>query len=459
MAQYATKKCPHCEYAYSIHQFANMTSWGSPVRTCPRCHKQFIDTSYKEMAIEGFDEEPKKVTGSTIFLLVMGLLVLGGSLWMVSVYSRGDDAATMLMCVAVGLFFTGVGVYGIIADIMDHEERKQWVEKERQASWERCNDINYLNFLQTIGVKIPSSLINSAGQQAKKVQVDKPMQKESSFIETEVEEKIYNSEKRSQTDIPKKLFCNNCGREVPLDSLFCPFCGKDLRDIKRLGEPDKRIKHEVIKEQIKPPRISKKVVSLIIIVIVALLIFVFCLFRTGVISHKKNTTASTASTPAKESTASPSSTVTPITKAPTKTPVTETPKKDTVYPPLTMPINEKIFYCAEEDTPSLFTVRNNGISNYYIKFVYEGTDTPAIIFFVRAKSTAEIKMPAGRFELRYAYGGSPWYGEKILFGEETRYAKDDDVYDFSQYTWEVSLYTTDGKGIEMDVENIDADEF
>ena len=97
-------------------------------------------------------------------------------------------------------------------------------------------------------------------------------------------------------------------------------------------------------------------------------------------------------------------------------------------------------------------------SNYYIKFVKAGSDTPVIEFFVRANSTVTIDMPAGNLELRYAYG-STWYGENKLFGENTRYAKDPDYYDFSSYTWEISFYTTNDTGQTMHVEPINADEF
>ena len=93
-----------------------------------------------------------------------------------------------------------------------------------------------------------------------------------------------------------------------------------------------------------------------------------------------------------------------------------------------------------------------------MKFVKAGTNTTVITFFVRANSTVEIDMPAGNLELRYACG-STWYGEKNLFGEKTAYAKDEEYYDFSNYTWEISLYTSNNYGQTMDVETIDADEF
>ena len=145
------------------------------------------------------------------------------------------------------------------------------------------------------------------------------------------------------------------------------------------------------------------------------------------------------------------------------TPRPATTPKPTVKPtptltPQTMPANGKVFYCSTTDRPSSFKVTNSGSSNYYMKFVKAGTNTTVITFFVRANSTVEIDMPAGNLELRYACG-STWYGEKNLFGEKTAYAKDEEYYDFSNYTWEISLYTSNNYGQTMDVETIDADEF
>lgn len=135
-----------------------------------------------------------------------------------------------------------------------------------------------------------------------------------------------------------------------------------------------------------------------------------------------------------------------------------TPKPTSTLTPVSMPASGKVFYCSTTDRPSSFKVTNNGSSNYYMKFVKAGTDTKVITFFVRANSTVTIDMPAGKLELRYAYG-STWYGESKLFGENTMYAKDEEYYDFTNYTWEISLYTTINSGQDMDVEYIGADEF
>ena len=135
-----------------------------------------------------------------------------------------------------------------------------------------------------------------------------------------------------------------------------------------------------------------------------------------------------------------------------------TPIPTATLTPQTMPANGNVFYCSTTDRPSSFKVTNNGPSNYYMKFVEAGTNTSVITFFVCAYSTVEIDMPADNLELRYAYG-TTWYGESKLFGDDTRYAKDEEYYNFSNFAWEISLYTEISTGQTMDVEYIDQSEF
>lgn len=155
----------------------------------------------------------------------------------------------------------------------------------------------------------------------------------------------------------------------------------------------------------------------------------------------------TSSTSSKSTSYSSSSSTSTATAKPTATLV-----------PQTMPASGKVFYCSTSNRPSSFKVTNNGSSNYYMKFVKAGTNIQVITFFVRANSTVEIDMPAGNLELKYAYG-STWYGESKLFGADTRYAKDEEYYDFTSYTWSITFNTTVNAGETMDVEPINADEF
>lgn len=59
-------------------------------------------------------------------------------------------------------------------------------------------------------------------------------------------------------------------------------------------------------------------------------------------------------------------------------------------------------------------------------------------FYVRAGDTVTVGVPS---EYLYVYfaSGKNWYGLSKLFGEKTNYSMDDEICDFTQYTWEYTL--------------------
>ena len=77
-------------------------------------------------------------------------------------------------------------------------------------------------------------------------------------------------------------------------------------------------------------------------------------------------------------------------------------------------------------------------------------------FYVRAGDTVTIGVPC---EYLYVYfaSGDTWYGTSHLFGKNTSYQKVSDVKDFTEYTWEFTLYKVSNGNLTLD--SIDADEF
>ena len=236
-------------------------------------------------------------------------------------------------------------------------------------------------------------------------------------------------------------------------------------DIRSLSMPIISSLAETKKEREKK---RGKIGTIIACCVVGLGLLAFIVFGVGhAISDKQsrsvpqNTVSPTTTISSAPPAATSKPTAKPTTK-PTNTPkptAKPTPKPSPTPQPKEMPKNGYVFYCSTTDRPSSFKVTNNSSSNYYMKFVKAGTNSSIIKFFVRANSTVEIDMPAGNLELRYAYGDT-WYGESLLFGDKTRYAKDSEYYDFSNYSWEITFRATSiTPGESMDVEAIDADEF
>ena len=82
--------------------------------------------------------------------------------------------------------------------------------------------------------------------------------------------------------------------------------------------------------------------------------------------------------------------------------------------------------------------------------------TTRLSFYVKAGDTVTVGVPR---EYLYVYfaSGETWYGAEKLFGNSTSYSKDEDLLNFTTYTYEYTLKeTNDGNFSEKP---IDADEF
>jgi len=92
----------------------------------------------------------------------------------------------------------------------------------------------------------------------------------------------------------------------------------------------------------------------------------------------------------------------------------------------------------EDFEGSELTITASGGSSCVVK-LKTASGTTRLSFYVRAGDTITVGVPA---EYLYVYfaSGDTWYGEKHLFGENTSYGMDDEILDFTQYTWEYTLY-------------------
>lgn len=71
-------------------------------------------------------------------------------------------------------------------------------------------------------------------------------------------------------------------------------------------------------------------------------------------------------------------------------------------------------------------------SNYHflVRITNVETHMPVYTVFVRAGSRLHLKMPTGRFNIRYT-GGRTWYGPEAHFGDDSVYFRDQKTYEFS----------------------------
>ncbi len=159
-------------------------------------------------------------------------------------------------------------------------------------------------------------------------------------------------------------------------------------------------------------------------------------------------TLSVASTPKRET----PSTAKPATTLPTK-PTSFTIKP--TIPPAEIPQSGEFLLGAEYSDGSKLTVTASSDSSYLVKLKTSSGDD-FLSFYVRAGERVTVGVPADYFYVYFA-SGSTWYGEELLFGEDTYYSKDDELLNFANYSYEYTLYpVTSGNFTETP---IDPDEF
>lgn len=100
---------------------------------------------------------------------------------------------------------------------------------------------------------------------------------------------------------------------------------------------------------------------------------------------------------------------------------------------------------------STLKVNTEGDEDYYVCIAYP---SGKFSFYVCAGDTVEMNVPTGTASIYFA-SGKTWYGPDYRFGE-TEY-KADDIYDFTNYTYELTLYPVPNGNLET--EKVNEEEF
>lgn len=128
---------------------------------------------------------------------------------------------------------------------------------------------------------------------------------------------------------------------------------------------------------------------------------------------------------------------------------------DSNLTPVSEPYSGAILSGSEIYDESEITIRASGGESCVVK-LKNRYGTERLRFYVRAGDVVTIGVPA---EYLYVYfaSGDTWYGEDLLFGEDTSYQMVKDIEDFTEYTWEYTLYPVSNGNLSLS--HIDEDEF
>lgn len=109
-------------------------------------------------------------------------------------------------------------------------------------------------------------------------------------------------------------------------------------------------------------------------------------------------------------------------------------------PTLPLPTNGALQVFTTRQAIAPFEIKSSYGGHYLVKLVDSYSKTPVITVFVHGGLTANVDVPLGTYEVRYA-SGDTWYGYEHLFGPDTAYSKADQMFYFRDDGSQVSGYT------------------
>lgn len=144
--------CPKC--GAKVKEKCNAWVYGSPIRTCPKCNMEYLDTRWREVAVDGFAKGSKNA--KLYFIATLGFLLFSVLCILRLIYVQKTDSyysSELIGCIIVG--FVGVLGCGLIflRIVTGYEDKKNAIFMEE--SKKRLQDKNYVEKLVIYGYKIP----------------------------------------------------------------------------------------------------------------------------------------------------------------------------------------------------------------------------------------------------------------------------------------------------------------
>lgn len=148
--------CPSC--GQKMREKCNAWAYGSPIRTCPNCQREFLDKRWREVAIDGFATNKKSARlylGATAVFL---LFTVSCALCLIKLVEiQGSYPSKLLGCVLVGAVGT-IGCFVVFLRIVtgyEDKHNKHYMEESRR----RLQDKKYVDKLIFYGYKIPDEFM------------------------------------------------------------------------------------------------------------------------------------------------------------------------------------------------------------------------------------------------------------------------------------------------------------
>lgn len=147
-------KCPHCG---KVNRFScNTYAYGSPIVNCKDCREEFVETKFREVAIEGFD--PRTTNPKIYAKFVPLFLVLSAVCFALQMARVGELTLNKLSIIAVACAAAAVlCVVQFIRIKCGFEDKSN--AKFLEESKARLQDKSYAKKLASYGYKVPGDYL------------------------------------------------------------------------------------------------------------------------------------------------------------------------------------------------------------------------------------------------------------------------------------------------------------
>lgn len=149
--------CPHCKKRFSSYN-ASSSDFGSPIRKCRYCQKEYLDRRYHEIAVEGWNESSLNPMNSlkVAGIGLAGVLIAGG-LTAYTIYTKGYY---MMKGALAGILAFVIMIVGIVDFIRVKTGAKQRsIDKKKVESEERLKNREYAMLLAENGYNVPEKYL------------------------------------------------------------------------------------------------------------------------------------------------------------------------------------------------------------------------------------------------------------------------------------------------------------
>ncbi|MBD5464299.1 MAG: hypothetical protein HDR22_00440 [Lachnospiraceae bacterium] len=149
--------CPYCK-AKIFFYYEEEWLYGSPIRTCKKCGKNYVDDRYHEIAVEGIAPNALSIRRNGIGLLVMlGIFLIAFLIHFYEISHKSGYSLEFCCLMVVALF----GILFFIIDsirILTGAKAKK-LERLRVESVKRLRNWGYAKELEALGYPVPEEYL------------------------------------------------------------------------------------------------------------------------------------------------------------------------------------------------------------------------------------------------------------------------------------------------------------